>query len=337
MSVTTTDDPMPGPVPPVATDLATALERAATTPARPVFIGGCPRSGTTLLAAMLGVGGDRLTIPEAVFKLRWLSQGGDDSVELPRVLAQLERDRGFQSWRVALPAPGDAPPRARLADLLQALVLDFGATAGKPAPHLWIDHTPGNIRHTIALAAAFPEAQFINLVRDVRAVAASILPLDWGPNTVWEAGPWWATHVALGLAAERRLPGRVHTVRFEDLVTRPRPVLEEVCRFLGTDFSGAMLGHREYAAMAYSPTAHHLVDAPPDPGRVDAWRQRLTPGQVEELEYRTGDLLALLGYSLEHGPAARPRPRRVRWADTARDVARRAVLDRARRRRRVRR
>ncbi len=41
-------------------------------PVRPIFIGGCPRSGTTFLASMLGAHPDYLVIPETGFKATFL-------------------------------------------------------------------------------------------------------------------------------------------------------------------------------------------------------------------------------------------------------------------------
>ncbi len=299
---------------------------------RPVLVGGCPRSGTTLLGAMLGVGADRVTVPESLFKfrlLRALSPDGELDVAAARGL--LSADERFGLWQVPLPSLPDGPARVRYEALVTGLVLRFAEGVGKPQPAVWIDHTPGNVSYASSMARLFPDAKLVHVVRDGRAVAASVLPLDWGPNTAAEAAKWWAGHVATGLAAERRFPGRVLGVRFEDLLADPEATLRAVCDFVGTPYDPAMVGTRDYRALAYTVTEHRLVDEGPDPRRADAWRERLTDGQVGTVEHLTGELLDLLGYRMEYGPRARLGSRAERLVAFTVDMARRASLDRLRR------
>ena len=49
------------------TNSVTAANRSGANDFRPVFIGGCGRSGSTMLGAMLGTHPDCLTTPEATF------------------------------------------------------------------------------------------------------------------------------------------------------------------------------------------------------------------------------------------------------------------------------
>lgn len=313
----------------------TSLEeeiRSAATP-RPVFVGGCSRSGTTLLGAMLGVGADRLTVPEAEFKWQLLAHLGTPGpdVDLAAAAAFLRRDWKFRFWGCDLPTPV-AGSRAPYAGLVSAVVLRHGRRVGKPAPALWIDHTPGNIRCALTLARLFTDARFVNVVRDGRAVAASVLPLDWGPNDVIEAARHWATQIALGLAAEQALGGaRVLTVRYEDLVAEPDVVLRRICAFIDTPFDPAMLGTREYRVPGYSVAQHGLVGSAPDRARVDGWRGTLSRRQVETFEDTSGELLAYLGYELDYGVLAHRLPPLEHLRSSSVSVLRRWSVNRARR------
>lgn len=299
---------------------------------RPVFVGGCPRSGTTLLGAMLGVGPDRVTVPESLFKFALLAEAEAGTVATARAHDLLAADRRFALWRV--PPPARAPGRRRVAAVLDELVGAFSHRSGKPDATVWIDHTPGNIRFVGTLLDLYPEARFVNLVRDGRGVAASVLPLDWGPNRMADAAGWWATHVAMGLAAAATYgPDRVLTVRFEDLLAAPEETLTALCHSLDLPYDPAMLSRREYDVDAYTVTEHSRVAEVPDASRSRAWQQDLTVRQLEEFEYRTGELARYLGYPLLVGPGARPPPRADRLADFVVDVARRGVVDRVRRQR----
>ncbi len=301
---------------------------------RPVFIGGCPRSGTTLLGAMLGVGPDRLAVPESMFKFALLAQTDEGRISLTAARRVLSADPRFDLWRVPVPPRDGSTERPSLAVLLDGLVAAFARRVEKPEASIWIDHTPGNIRHASSLLALYPDARIINIVRDGRGVAASVLPLDWGPNRMADAAPWWASHVAMGLAlAERYGEERVCTVRFEELVSAPETTLPRLCRFIDTPYDPRMISLREYAVDDYTVTDHSRVSSIPDPSRSRAWMESLSARQLEEFEYLTGELAEYLGYPLLVGPGATLPPRTDRLASFLTDVARRGLVDRLRRRR----
>ncbi len=315
-----------------STELLQEVRTAVASARRPIFVGGCARSGTTLLGAMLGVGPDRLTVPEAEFKWQLLTRLGTlgPDVDLAAAVAYLRRDWKFRLWGCDLPAgPAGSVPYSAL---VSALVLRHGRRAGKPAPSLWIDHTPGNIRFALTLARLFPDARFVHVVRDGRAVAASVLPLDWGPNDVIEAARHWATQIALGLAAEQALgAARILTIRYEDLVAEPDVVLRRVCAFLDTPFDPAMTRTREYRVPDYSAGQHGLVAQAPDPARVDRWRCTLSRRQVETFEDISGELLAYLGYELDYGVLAHQLPPLEHLRSSSVSMLRRWSVNRARR------
>jgi sulfotransferase family protein len=305
----------------------------------PILVGGCSRSGTTLLGAMLGAAPGHLTVPEAEFKWTLYAAGAvgrADVVDVRAARAVLARDPKFGLWDVPLPsvAGGGRAGGAEVPydELVTGLVAEHALVRGRAADRAWVDHTPGNIRYVATLRRALAGARFVHVVRDGRAVAASVLPLDWGPNTAVEAARHWGLQVAAGLAAAVAYgPDVVHTVRFEDLVTDPERTMKEVCAFAGVDFDGAMLAPASYRLPAYTARQHRLVGAPPDPSRVDAWRERLRPAQVRAFERLTGELLDCLGYPSVYGVRARRQPAREHYAEVAVSAARRLGLDRVRR------
>ena len=78
--------------------------------------------------------------------------------------------------------------------------------------------TPRNLLHAPDLHQLFPEARFINVIRDGRDVAASLISLNWMPGP-FEALDWWAARMRQGDKALASLPAdRVHHVSFERLL-----------------------------------------------------------------------------------------------------------------------
>jgi hypothetical protein len=282
----------------------------------PVFIGGCGRSGTTLLGSILGAHSDCLCVPESPFKtdiLRFYDRATTDVCEL---LAAILETRRFKLWgldpaqiRQSLDATNLTYPQGLL-----WLVTKYGECVGKPAPRFWIDHTPANLRSAVTLSELFPQAKFVHIVRDGRGVAASILPLDWGPNTVDGVADWWTESIAYGLAAESWGGGqRIVRVRYEDLVLNFETTVQTLCSFLGLEFQPTMLKADGFNVPGYTTNQHSLVGSVPQPGRVNAWERSLNARQIEIFEAIAGELLRYLGYGLKYGMTARKATRAEKW------------------------
>ncbi len=171
---------------------------------RPIFVGGCERSGTTLLGAMLGAHPACLCIPEMPFKLNILRQWDwdGDRPEARLVSRWLSRNWRFRIWGLDLGQEQWPADRPGYRQTVEFLVAAYGRRVGKPGPQVWVDHTPANVRAACTLFQHFPDARMVHIVRDGRAVANSIMRLEWGPNEVESAAHFWTESLAWGLAAE---------------------------------------------------------------------------------------------------------------------------------------
>ena len=289
-----------------------------------VLIGGCPRSGTTFLASLLGASDGCVVTPESHFKQLLLR---DHAVNWAEGLshALLQRDwqarARFRHWQTPLDLSDLPDPlgRADYARLLLRLVAAYGGAHARPLTRAWVDHTPHNLQDALRLAELFPSARFVHLVRDPRAVAASLLALNWGPLDAQQAADYWARHLSWGLAAEQALPGRVQRVSYEQLVLQPDATLAALRPFCGLvpEASPSAIT-AAYFLPAFTRQQHQWVGQAPNPARLDAWRQQLPAWQVLAIEHRLADLMPMLGYepSCPSPLRALPRPglmRRWLW------------------------
>ncbi len=263
-----------------------------------VFIGGCGRSGTTLLGSMLGVHPACICVPESQFKAALLKDPNlRNAADIHRLICANWR---FKLWDMPV-ALGELALNGTTADhpalTMLRLVELYAAKMNKPGARVWIDHTPHNVRQGKLLARAFPNSKFIHTVRDGRAVAASVMPLDWGPNSIIEAAHFWVDQTAYGLAAEQQFgKERVLRVYYERLVREPVPVMQEVAAFLGLEFTQEMSEGGGFVVPQYSVAQHQLIARHPDPSRIDAWTNVLTRREREIFEHLTEDFLDYMGY-----------------------------------------
>ncbi|MGE0548998.1 MAG: sulfotransferase [Kofleriaceae bacterium] len=298
---------------------------------RAVFIGGAGRSGTTLLGDLLGASPSHICTPETSYKIQlahcgWAGSNGDLVAGLSKVRAHPK----FADLGIELPAINE-PTFRRFFD---AIVPAYAATVGKPNASIWIDHTPSNLAIAGALLEQFPDSRLIHLVRDGRAVAASQIPLDWGPNSVTGVAREWVLYVALGLGLEHAYPARVHRVVYEELVAEPARVLQRICQFAELTYDRAMLEGGGLVVPHRTSQQHSLVGKRPDPTRTQAWRTTLRPRDIEIFEAEVSSLLELLGYQPMYGEAARGLSPSASLAYAARDLAREITINRIKRRRR---
>jgi len=162
--------------------------------------------------------------------------------------------------------------------------------------HYWIDHTPENVRYGSTLASEFPNAKFIHIVRDGRAVANSVLGLEWGPTTAREAADWWTQRVGFGLALESHLGSRSLRVRYEDLVENQERVLKDILAFVDPPQSALSQREHGFDIPEYTKRQHQLVNRDAVASRSEAWRTELDIYDISAFEDRCWDFLTYLGY-----------------------------------------
>ena len=270
-----------------------------------IFVGGCDRSGTTFLGSLLGAAKGAICTPESQFKTEILSAGNPEVVlSDPKIACNaIRRHWRFRVWGIDHDSLRriDFKTLRTYPELLEKIVLNYAENVCGPgvfAVDTWIDHTPSNIRDLEKLFALFPEAVALHVVRDGRAVAASVMPVDWGHNSIYFAAKWWAQQLTAGLAAENFFgPHKVMRVRYEDLVTQCEPVLKKICHFAGIRFSDKMMTGGGFKVPRYTTAQHKLLLGDEiDKKRVYAWEKFLTEKQINLFEFMVGDLLSYLGY-----------------------------------------
>jgi hypothetical protein len=284
----------------------------------PLFVIGCPRSGTTLLTALLHAHPNIAMPPETRFLLpayRQREEFGDlrEPANRRRVGEQITakgthfRDLGLDRGEV-IEAIVDAPPT--LGTALGTVWQEFARSRGKAR---WGEKRPGYWRDPGVILRLFPNAQIVHLVRDPRSCVASLMRMPWWRASMpSSAALWLMSNRDLGRLGRRLPPDRYHRLRYEDLLADQRQTLQSLCAFLGEDFDEQMIEHGS-AARDIVPTRqvwHGLVQGALDSGRIDAWRKDLAPSEVGLVEWVARREMARQGYAPSDA-GRRPEPAHV--------------------------
>ncbi len=258
----------------------------------PIVIGGCGRSGTTLLRVMLDSHHRICCGPESsLFRRRALD---------PDALAE-RFGIGCDEVRAAYDAAGSRPA------FIEAFAAICLRMSGKAR---WAEKTPRNISRVAEIFASFPDARFVHVLRDGRDVACSLrthprhrlvdgrlVPLKTRKPIAGCARRWRDD-----IESSRRhwQDPRFHTLRYEDLVRDPRTVLSALMAFVGEPWDEAMLAHagrttpyRDVTRFAQNPEALASVST----SSLGRWRRDLDESDRQTFKRIAGPLLRELGYA----------------------------------------
>jgi Sulfotransferase family len=288
-----------------------------------VVILGVSRSGTTLLKAML----DRhpaLAIPTESYFLPQLWDRHGARPDADAFVADVGRLSRVREWGVEPNMVRDRlPEEPTFAEAIEAIYRSYADLRGKPR---FGDKTPAYMQRLDVVDRAFPNAQYVHLIRDGRDAALSFVAMrrrprfNWArPRTVRGFAAQWRREVASARRFGRALgDDRYQELRYEELVTRPEPTMRHVCEFLGLTFDSAVMQYHR-AADPERLVDHPRLAEPPTPG-VRRWREEMPEAELERFEAVAGDLLSELAYQRGVPRPAMPAQARARICRLAIDA-----------------
>jgi hypothetical protein len=204
-------------------------------PVAPFFIVGCARSGTTLLRRLVNNHSDVAIPLESLFLLDYLKVGGRFAIS--DLIPLLVREPQMLEWGIA-PRIADFSDCATLPEVIAELHRIYARQHGKKH---WGQKTPRFIRNLDLIQDSFPNARFIHIVRDPRAVANSLIRSNVHRSTAYHAAKRWAGDVAAGLDFQDRYPDKALMVSYEGLVADQQVTLQQITDFVGIDYQPNML------------------------------------------------------------------------------------------------
>jgi hypothetical protein len=261
---------------------------------RPIFVVGCPRSGTTLVQCILSASSTAFSLPETHFfsgVLPTLDGLGQESPYEPAPDAIVDAGQ-LATIRRAFEADAEvilrdafwtrlvARPRLTRRDVFEAIVEDFRPTAG----HRAIEKTPLHVLHLETIARYFPDATVVNVVRDPIDVAGSLLGVPFASSrSVLSHAQRWTESIRAADAFALAHPERLFTVVYEQLIRDPRHVVGELSDFVDLTYEPCMLdefGREAARNVGRGEPWKRDVSRGVIIDRNGAWRSRMSPGQA---------------------------------------------------------
>jgi len=275
---------------------------------------GAPRSGTTWLQSLIAHHPAVVTGPETHFF---------------RTFA--EADREFRRRRDRPLGLSEYWTPTQWREVVERTF--WGAVSALPAPEVparvFLEKTPIHCIHGEFILRVAPRARFLHVIRDGRAVAASLLRAargwgsGWAPDTIGRAAERWGQRVRAGRAIRSLVDdaSAYREVLYEDVRRDTEGSLSALYDWLGLECEPAVIAEAvrsnaldgvrgsDFASIPMAGASGNTVseDAYPEgfvgPAPVDLADIDLSPARMRKFEALEGDLLAELGYPLRYGPA----------------------------------
>lgn len=265
---------------------------------QPVFIVGCERSGTTLLASLLDRHSELAVTPETHFldDIAHQMNGRMTAEELVDTFVRHHRasDCGLNRERILRRLDGC---EANARTVFAAALVEYAAKNGKSRPG---EKTPAHLYFVGQLLTWFPRARVICIFRDGRDVALSLMNVPWTFKNLRYQCLRWRVAAQLMLDLQAKYPDRIYCCKFEDLVLNPVDTLTTLLQFIDLRFEADQLCSQRNTNVIpewereWKQRASQALDR----GCVYAWRAKAAPHQLRTMTSMMQPLLHKLGYSV---------------------------------------
>jgi hypothetical protein len=287
-----------------------------------IFILGIGRSGTSLLNQVLNAHAQCLSTPESKFILTFYEKYAHQTIDKALLLRDVQQYYSHKLRADALPTVwtfeqtqferdlAQLPQPLQYAQVCQTFLLNMHYLGRNNAQVRCIaDKNPAYVPHIPQLLHLFPHAKFIVTLRDYRAILNSDKQSK-GARFITPIVRLlrWRYHFAYLDKLQQTQPDRFLWVKYEDLVSKPKHTLLQICQFLSIPFQENMLqSHHNLSQWLHQHRDTLIQNArqwkkysdlarPINAARLYAWRENLNSSEIGIAEWLCGDMGKKLGY-----------------------------------------
>lgn len=255
----------------------------------PLFILGCPRSGTTLLASLLKYTSYGPPV-ETHFITKYykrLHKYGDltNKNNAIKLIRDILKERPVMQWKLDVDPVDiyDNLDEISFRSIVNSICMMRSLREGFET---WGDKTPHYILDLEIIYRLFPKSKYIYIVRDGRDVALSLLKKEWGPNNVYSCAEYWVKcNRANQILDNLKKEGQLFFLKYEDLLEKADKILPEIYLFLNEPY--------------FEDKMDKLIAAI-NRKNYNKWKTQMKPKQIKIFENIAANTLKRFGYETSY-------------------------------------
>jgi hypothetical protein len=264
-----------------------------------------PRSGTTLLSAMLDAHPNISIAPETHFLSEWMRRYRGVDIREDEAFRRFWAHFSSTSYFGNLGIPADSAKQYidsleehDYKDVFSAILRLYAEKRDKKR---WGEKTPTHFYFIDTLLNWYPSSKVIHMVRDPRAVVASRLKMPWAEKTVEDIAFQWQKSV--DLFGRQNENARVYALKYEALILNSASELQGLCRFLEESYSDHMLDFwRNSDSLRTGEPWKANVRNPVEQKHLDKWRLELSQKQIAVTEHIAARGMSAFAYQAVAAP-----------------------------------
>lgn len=286
---------------------------------KPIFIVGCPRSGTTILAKILNNHSQIASATEIHFfnhlctlkKYDWTNLDEDflkrffneTRVEDFCSLLKLSFEEFKEQFNEIEPDKSldtVSQNQKRIFDTMMLTLLK------KNNKSICCEKTPQHLLSVERILGVYKDAKIIHLIRDGRDTVNSLIKMPWRPEGLLNNSRFWKKYAKLGMEIKDKLQSQTENyidIKYEDLLLNPEASIEKLTQFIGIDFEENMLSNQKEANSnifsSWESSWKHKAMEELDSTRVGAWQKELSDKDQTLLNWHLRKELSALGYEIK--------------------------------------
>jgi len=274
----------------------------------PVFVLGCPRSGTTYLYHLLLSAGN-FAIYHAESEVFHLLEPRFGDLSQPnnktRLLQEWFNSRLFTATGLTKRTlQGKIMAECRNGgDFLRIVMQEVARNQGVAR---WAECTPDHILNLARIKQTIPDALIIHIIRDGRDAALSMEKQGWPKQLPWDgtkrrmaAGLYWEWIVRRGRTAGLQVGSDYTEVHYEDLINNPRQTLQRLGSFIDQELDYDQIQRTPVGSVTQPNTSFKEERRDGTFSPVGRWKKFYSPEELETFETLVGDGLQEFGYPAE--------------------------------------
>lgn len=215
----------------------------------PLFITGHPRSGTTLMRLIINAHSE-FVVPEETNIFYWyFKRNLINKILKPKIS---EDPVILNAFGKDICSEFEKLPRKTRNNPALGITFLFDRLKKIHNKKYWGDKTPLQTQFTDQIIDIYPNSFIIIMVRDPRAVVASSKryfekkrgSFDfWITNNIDESINRWKNEINISLEFKKKYPNQMKFVKYEELVSDPKKIIQSICEKTNISFELSMLDY----------------------------------------------------------------------------------------------